>query len=286
MISRALALLAATVGLVAALDTPPLSAQSMRDFSAARQRHGASRLVVRLDFGAGTVDLRPGPADDLYRYDVRYDADRFSPLVDFDASASSVSLGLRNTGGAGLRVSNRHQLQQAASVQLSPDVALALEASLGAVEGDIELGGLGLTDFRLSTGASRTTVSFSRPNRMRCTSALFLARATELSIERLGNSRCGRVVLKASMGAVSLDLSGAWQDGDSLDVTVTVGELTIHVPRTVGLRVRADKFLASMPDEGWTRSGNEILSPGYPAATRKLNLSLDANVGSVRFDWR
>ena len=35
MISRALALLAATVGLVAALDTPPLSAQSMRDFSAA-----------------------------------------------------------------------------------------------------------------------------------------------------------------------------------------------------------------------------------------------------------
>lgn len=286
MSSRALALSAAILGLLAALHASPLSAQSMRDFSAARQRHGATRLILRLDFGAGAVDLRPGRADDLYRYDVRYDSDRFSPLVDFDASASTVSLGLRNIGGAGIRVSNRQQLQQAASVQVSPDVALGLEASLGAVEGDIELGGLRLTDLRLSTGASRTTVSFSRPNRVRCTSALFLARATELSVEKLGNSRCGRVVLKGTMGAVSLDLAGAWQEGDSLEVGLTVGELTLKVPRTVGLRVTADRFLASIPQEGWTRSGNELLSPGYASATRKLNLALDANVGSVRFEWK
>jgi len=286
MTARALALAAAIISSIAVAEAPPLSAQSMRDFSAARQRHGASRLIVRLDFAAGTVDLRPGRGDDLYRYDVRYDADRFSPSVDFDASASSVSLGLRNVGGAGLRVSNRKQLQQAASVQLSPAVALALEASLGAVEGDLELGGLRLTDLRLSTGGSRTTVRFSRPNRVRCTSALFLARATELSVESLGNSRCGRVVLKGAMGAVQLDLSGAWQDGDSLDLALTVGELTLRVPRSVGLRVTADRFLASFPDEGWTRSGDEQLSPGYASATRKLNLALDANVGSVRFDWR
>lgn len=282
---RALALPVAIVVLVAAAHATPLAAQSMRDFSAARQRHGATRLIVRLDFGAGAVNLRPGRADDLYRYDVRYDAERFSPLVEFDASASSVSLGLRNIGGAGLRVSNRQQLQQSASVEISPDVALGLEASLGAVEGDIQLGGLRLTDLRLSTGASRTTVSFSRPNRLRCTSALFLARATELTVERLGNSRCGRVVLKGTMGTVSLDLSGAWQDGDSLDVGLTVGELTLKVPRSLGLRVTADRFLASIPEEGWTRSGNELLSPGYASATRILNVALDANVGSVKFDW-
>jgi hypothetical protein len=286
MTARALALSAAIISVIAVAEASPLSAQAMRDFSAARQRHGATRLIVRLDFAAGAVDLRPGRGDDLYRYDVRYDADRFSPLVDFDASASSVALGLRNIGGAGLRVSNRQQLQQAASVQLSPDVALAVEASLGAVEGDLELGGLRLTDLRLSTGASRTTVRFSRPNRVRCTSALFLARATELSVESLGNSRCGRVVLKGTMGSVLLDLSGGWQNGDSLDLALTVGELTLRVPRSVGLRVTADRFLASFPDEGWTRSGAELLSPGYANASRKLNLMLAANVGSVRFDWR
>ena len=100
MSPRALALSAAIVGLIAALEAAPLAAQSMRDFAAARQRHGATRLVVRLDFGAGSVNLRPGRADDLYRYDVRYDADRFSPLVDFDASASTVSYSTRRRSRA------------------------------------------------------------------------------------------------------------------------------------------------------------------------------------------
>src|SRR5690606_33447839 len=101
MTARAFALMAAIITSITAAEASSLSAQSMRDFSAARQRHGANRLIVRLDFAAGSVDLRPGRGDDLYRYDVRYDADRFSPLVDFDASASSVALGLRNVGGGG-----------------------------------------------------------------------------------------------------------------------------------------------------------------------------------------
>lgn len=263
------------------------AAQAMRDFSATRQRHGDTRLAARLQFNSGSLRLAPGPAGELYRYRLRYDAERYAPRVDYDQQQRSVLLGLENVGGAGLRVSSRRQLEQDAVITLSPETLLSLEARLGAVEGDLELGGLRLADVRVvATGASRTTVRFSRLNPVRCTSASFESRATELTLVALGNARCDSVSLAGQLGTATLDLGGTWTDGAQLDVSFAMGELTLRIPRDLGVRVAMDRFLASFERDGWTARDGGWVSPGYDRAARKVDLHLAATIGAVSVEWR
>ena len=261
------------------------AAQQMREFSSARQRHGEGRLATRLDFGAGSLRLVPGPATRLYGLQLTYDVERFRPISRFDPVAGSVHLGLESTGRSGIRVSSREHLQQTALVQLSPSVALALDVALGAVDADIELGGLRLTSLRIGTGASRSTIRFSTPNLARCTAAVIEAGAAEVALSGLGNSRCDRITFSGGVGTALLDLSGVWTSDATLDVSMTMGELTLRLPRHVGVRVEMAKFLSSFAAAGWTRDGDTYLSPGYAAAERKVDISLSTTIGNVNVEW-
>ena len=214
-----------------------------------------------------------------------YDADRYAPVSRFDAGTGEVRLGLASVGGSGIRVSSAGHLRQAASVALSPAVALSLDLTLGAVEADIELGGLRITDLRLQSGASRAAVAFSRPNGSRCGAAVFEAGAAELSLIGLGNSRCERIVFTGGVGKAVLDLSGAWATDAELRLKMTVGELTLRLPRDVGIRVRMDRFLATFPTEGWTRQGTTYLSAGYARARRHVDIELTTTLGGVSVEW-
>lgn len=261
------------------------AAQQMRDFSSARQRHGEGRLATRLDFAAGTLRLAPGPASRLYELQLSYDVERFRPVSRFDPVAGTVHLGVESTGGSGIRVSSRGQLAQTADVLLSPAVSLALDVTLGAVEANLELGGLRVTSLRVGTGASRSTIRFSTPNLARCTAAVIEAGAAEVAFTGIGNSRCDRITFSGGVGTALLDLSGAWPTDATLDVSMTMGELTLRLPRNLGVRVEMAKFLSSFADAGWTREGKTYLSPGFAAAERKVTISLATTIGNVHVEW-
>lgn len=278
---------AAVLALAAALLLHPAegAAQQMREFTSARQRHGESRLATRLDFGAGSLRLAPGPATHLYSLHLSYDVERFRPISRFDPVDGTVHLGLESTGRSGIRVSSREHLQQAAEVRLSPAVALALDVALGAVDANIELGGLRLTSLRVGTGASRSTIRFSTPNLAPCSAAVIEAGAAEVALIGLGNSRCDRVTFSGGVGTALLDLSGVWSSNADLDVSMTMGELTLRLPRSVGVKVEMAKFLSSFASAGWTREGDTYLSPGYATAERKVNISLSTTIGNVNVEW-
>src|SRR5690606_38768894 len=133
---------------------------------------------------------------------------------------------------------------------------------------------LRLTSLRIGTGASRSTIRFSRPNRGRCSSAAFEAGAAEVTITGLGNSRCGRIGFKGGVGRAVLDLGGAWTTDASFDVAMTMGELTLRLPRTLGVQVTVERFLAGFAGAAWTRDGNTYRSPGYAEAERKVHIAL------------
>lgn len=262
-----------------------LAAQQMRDFTTSRQLHGESRLVTRLEFAAGSLRLLPGPRDNLYRMRLTYDADRFIPLSRFDAAAGAVRLGLENSGRTGLRVSSRGHLDQSATITLSPAVMLGLDLALGAVDADLELGGLRLGELRMKTGASRSVVRFSQPNRARCSSAAFEAGAAEIALLLLGNSRCETISFEGGMGTATIDLSGRWTSNATIRISMTAGGLTLRLPRDLGIRVRMARFLSSFPADEWTRQGDSYLSPGYAETTRRVDIDLSTTLGDVNVEW-
>jgi len=275
--------LAAALALV--LGASGASAQTMRPFSTYRQWHGETSTAARLDFAAGALRLAAGRPNELYRMDVLYDGERYEPVSDFDAAGGNVTLGLRAAGNGGIRVVSKRQLGQTASVTFSPRSDLALAVALGAVDGDLELGGLRLTSLDLEAGASRATVRFSQPNAARCREAVLSSGAAELTVLGLGNSRCDRIEFEGGVGRVTLDFSGAWTSSSHVSVKMALGQVELRLPRQVGVRLTLDKFLATFDAEGFVRRGNAYFSPGYDQAARHLDIDITTAVGGVTLDW-
>jgi Cell wall-active antibiotics response 4TMS YvqF len=275
----ALAVLALVAGATSA------SAQSMRSFSTFRQLHGETRLQVGLDYRAGGLRITPGRASELYRMDASYDEDRYAPTSTYDAARGIVTLGLQPDGAGGLRVVSTRQLRQDATVAFAPSVDLDLALALGAVRADIELGGLNLTALTMEAGASQAVVRFSEPNLSRCRAAEITAGAAELTVLGLGNSRCDRFSLEGGMGKITLDFAGAWTSSTAAEIKMAMGELTLRLPRNVGVRLTLDRFLASFDPAGLVRTGKAFESPGYDRAERTLDIDLTTAVGGVKVEW-
>jgi cell wall-active antibiotic response 4TMS protein YvqF len=273
----------AVLALVAAATSA--SAQSMRSFSTFRQLHGETRLQVGLDYRAGGLRITPGRANELYRMDASYDEDRYSPASTYDVARGVVTLGLQPAGGGGLRVVSTRQLRQDATVAFAPSVDLDLALALGAVQADIELGGLSLGKLTMEAGASQAVVRFSQPNLSRCRAVEITAGAAELTVLGLGNSRCDWFSLESGMGKVTLDFGGAWTSSTAAEVKMAMGELTLRLPRNVGVRLTLDRFLASFDPAGLVRSGHAFESPGYDRSERKLNIDVTTAVGGVKVEW-
>jgi hypothetical protein len=261
-----------------------VDAQTMRPFATFRQMHGETRLAARLEFAAGSLRVAPGRPAELYRMDLSYDPDRYLPLSDFDRNGS-VFLGLRPAGEGGVRIVSRNQLSQVAAIAFSPRVDLALELTLGAAEADVELGGLRISNLQVRTGASRALLRFSQPNAARCERATISAGAAEVSVLGLGNSRCEEIDFQSGIGKVLLDFSGGWSSSARVQVRMAVGELTLRLPRRIGVRITMDKFLSSFEPAGLVRRGDAFESGSYDRKQRHVNIDLTTAVGGVNLEW-
>lgn len=262
-----------------------LPAQTMRPFATYRQAHAETRLDAKLEFAAGSLRVLPGRKTDLYRMTLSYDAERFTPLSRYDPASGKVTLGVESVGGAGLRAVSGEHLKQLAAVELSPAADLALDLTLGASEADIELGGLRVTDLRLQTGASRTTLRFSQPNGVRCRSATVTSAAAEVLITGLGNSRCDRLQLEGGIGRATLDFSGAWKATQRVEARMAIGDLKLRLPKGLPLRIAMDRFLARFDSQGLERRGQEWVTPGFDPAAAHVELVLKAAIGGVTLEW-
>lgn len=255
----------------------------MREMTSARQLAGERQLAVRVQYGAGRLQVQPATGDLLYRMDLRYDEEGFRPVAEYDRGAGRLRLGIegREHGGSGHHDGD----QEHANISLSPTVPTDLSLQFGAGEATVELGGMALRDLSLETGASSTTVSFARPNRVAARQVRVRAGAAELRVTGLGNARAERFEFQGGMGQATLDFGGAWDHSATARVQMGVGSVRLRLPRSLGVRLTRSSFLSSFDPSRMVKRGNAWYSSGYEAAPYKLDLSIDAAVGSVGIDW-
>lgn len=256
----------------------------VRTMTVERRTQGESRLTARLAFSAGSVRVVPAPAGTLYAMALAYDGSRFTPIAAYDAPRAELQLGVRPTGGA-LTVASQADAGQAATIQLSPTVVLSLDGALGAAESDLELGGLTLDRLRLQAGASRSLVRFSRPLRGRCRSAEFEAGAASLTVSRLGNASCAEVTFAGGVGRLVVDLGGAWTADGDVDIRLTLGQVELLVPRSLGVRLETQRFLSGVEASGFTRQGDAFVTEGFERAARKVRVRVASTIGGIVVTW-
>jgi hypothetical protein len=266
--------------------TAPVLAQTLRDYDYARPLRNERQLRAVVEFAAGRLMVRPGPADRLYGMVLKYDAERFQPVGSYNAGTAEVRLGVANHGGGGLRVNRERALPQVAVVEFPGGVDLTLDVTVGAAEGTLELGGLRISDLDLKSGASRTTISFDKPNPGSCRTAQLTSGAGELTISSAGNSGCRSWRFDGGVGAVTVDLDGAWPADSRMVMNLALGGVKLQAPRDLGLRVRVTGFMSGFDAKGFTKDGKTYTSSNYASAKRHIEVEVTSALGGVDVVWK
>lgn len=256
------------------------AAQDWRDVTSFRQRSNETALDVNVSYGAGELFIAPGESGELYRVGIRYDSEVFEPVTKF--SNGRLEVGVEGTGnGVKLRKTKGGDMR----LRLSPEVPLELDLHFGAVEADLELGGLHLARVDIETGASDTHVRFSEPNRMACERLEISMGAAAFEAEGLGNARCASVRVEGGVGDLTLDFSGAWSGDVRADVTIALGSVTLIVPENVGVRVDKDTFLADFSGSRFEKRDGLRYSDNWETAEHRLTIDLEGAFGSFDVRW-
>jgi hypothetical protein len=195
---------------------------------------------------------------------------------------NGTELGIESRG-RGVNVRGRQS--GSLELELARGVPMDLDLEFGAVQAEIDLGGLALTDLSLSTGASESTIDVSEPNTARMRTASFEVGAAEFTARHLGNLNAERIEFDAGVGSISLWLNGRWQRDAQVSIDMGLGSLNLFVPEGLGVRLRKDSFLTALDSEGLIKRGDVYESPDFDDADRKITIDLDAAFGSVSVVW-
>jgi hypothetical protein len=251
-------------------------AQDWRTVTSFRQLADETRLDVSVKYGVGKLLVEPGARGELYRVGIRYDSELFDPLTEYRSGRLTVGV-----EGTGRSIRMRNQEAGELKLALSPDIPLELGLSFGAVEAEMELGGLHLSRIKVETGASDSRVRFSSPNVGDCDRIDLSMGAAAFRAIGLGNANCRVLKAEGGVGDMTLDFSGEWQRDLSADVTMALGSVTLAVPSDVGVVVRRSTFLSGFSASGFTRRGRDHYSDNWDSASRKLTVELQGAFGSV-----
>ena len=265
--------------LAVAVSVLPAAAQDWRTITTLRRFAGEDVLHVNVEYGAGRLVITPGAANSLYRATLRYDANVYRPLNSYDDGELNIGI----TGGKikGSRNMKAGRLDLALGTGVPIDLAL----KFGAVEADLELGGLRLQKATIQTGASDTSIRISRPNPLTCSTARFEVGAAKFAAEGLGNLNCEDLSFSGGVGDVSLDFTGNWRTDGTVDIDMGLGSLTLRLPHGLGVSVHKSSVLASFDSQGLIKRGQVYYSEGFDKADRKLNINIDAALGSIKVLW-
>lgn len=258
----------------------PAGAQQWRTVDVSRQLRDSSPHEVRIRYGAGSLELRPAEDAVLFAMHLRYDEESVAPVHRYDAASRTLTLGLGDGSmrlGRSLGKDSHGKLR----VALTPAAPLSLDLELGAAEARLDLGGLQLQDVKIETGASDSHVSFDRPNPIPMERLAVSAGAANLKLTGVANANARALSIESGVGNVEVSFDGPLVQSIEVDASMTLGRVSLTVPRDAGVRVELSRFLAGFDHFGLEKRGDAWYSPNWDEATHRIDMRVRTVFGSV-----
>jgi len=272
----------AVLAVGACLIAPAARAQGSplwRTVDIARQLHDSLPQRIRVQYGAGRVDVRSAGTAVLYDMHLRYDERRGAPVHRYDASSRSAVLGLESREGA-QRFSDRDDSGEL-RLALPSSVPLDLDLQLGGTESRLDLGGIMIQSLRLECGAADASLTFSQPNRARMSDLTIDVGAADLLAVHLANANADQIRVHGGVGVADLDFSGAWTRDLTVDAKLAVGKLILRVPADVGVRLDVERIIAGFEHDGMVKRDDAWYSTNYDTAPHKLRVHAETFFGQI-----
>jgi hypothetical protein len=169
-------------------------------------------------------------------------------------------------------------------IKLNCNIPIKLDIDVGAGGGNIDISGLIVKEFKLSTGASSTSVVCNEPNPVVMDLFHIEAGIAKFYGGKLGNANFKSLRFEGGVGSYALDFSGMLRKEASVNVDMGFGSINILLPRNIGAQVRYDQgFLSSHTFEDFKEIGDgKYISNNYYDSDGRLTIKIETAVGSVK----
>jgi hypothetical protein len=242
---------------------------------------GIERAQVAVQFGGGTLDVRPAGTA-LLDAEFTFNLDGLEPNADYEVVDGRAKLVLQQD-------LDRVVWQPSAEfrnewrLHFTDQIPLEMDFTVGASQGTIELGGLRLSHLQLDCGAADLKVRFGAPNPESMASMAIRSGAARLELVGLGNAAAQDLVFDGGLGSYTFDFGGQWRRSMTAHIAAGASEVMLRVPRDIGVQV-CPGDLSRGDFGGLHRSGNCYVNEQYPEAEIRLEIEMELGLGDLRID--
>jgi hypothetical protein len=264
-------------------ETPPLPEEEappfsdapglpVPDFPEAPEEPRPGKVLVRLSHGE--FEVHPAPPGEPLRVDAEYDENRYELVTRLEEPPDgpwSYEVRFRESGPTSV-LSFLARLFGARTprvvVLLPRDVPMDLDLGFSQGGGRIDLGGLWLTDAKVTFAQGGGELEFSEPLREPTETLSVDASMGGGSFQWIGNASPRELRVATHMGGGEVDLRGDWKRDCAVSIESSMGGVNVRLPDDVIVR--------GVPGRDATPEGGEA---GRPT----LDLSYSASMGEIEF---
>ena len=230
---------------------------------------GTGPFRFELAMGAGRLNVNPGAGQKLVEGTVVYNVDELKPIV--TVTGDSVRIEQRPEAFRSLHGNVKNDWDLTLG-----DARMAFSLKIGAAKGELDLGGLSLTDLTISQGATDFDLAFKRPNQVEMSELSFQAGAAKSYLSNLANANAESMSFSGGAGDLRLDFSGDLRRNLRVSIKAAAGNVGIDVPRGVAAEANLSSILSNVKTSGgWASSGGRYVLPGNgPTISFDLKLSI------------
>ena len=238
---------------------------------------GIDPANLTIEFGSGELFIRPGAEDGLVEGLAHYNVSQLKPEIRIENN--EVHLGQEVTINPIASWLN-WEVQNEWDLKLN-DEPVALTLSTGGATGNVDLGGLSLTDLNIHQGAAKFNLLFSEPNLVDMKTFKFTGGVASAALEGLANTRAEEIIFEGGLGEFTLDFSGDLQRDLKVDIQGGGATITIIIPDEIAAQVTVveNEGTTVSTSGNWDQVGNEYV---LSAAGPEINIEVNLGAGNLR----
>ena len=262
------------------------------------KRTTEKEIRLKLESSFGTVTCSKGTSDKIMVFDVKMEDGR-KPNVDIDYR-------IKNDVGY-LDITPENEGKHSVSLHLGDDdeedddhgnmengkwylrftdaIPICVDAELGAGRGNFDMTGLDVKEFKMSAGASSTSLLFGEPNKSEIEDFEIKSGVSKFVGEKLCNANFRHMTFEGGVGSYYLNFDGELNHEVDVRIKIGLGAVTIVIPRETGAKVHySDNWFSNFSidrDFDEERKGVYVTS-NYASAEGKMNIYVESGLGSVK----
>lgn len=254
-------------------------------------------LKVDLEAGYGNIYIAKGSNSQLFSLDINADLKNdVSEYFDYSNRDETGYLNINTTEALKEnRDKKKHSLHISGfednswSMKFSDKLPISFDIELGMGKGEINLSGLKVKDLNLSTGASSVSLRFDEPNKSAIENITLETGLSKFKAYGLSNANFENLKFEGGVGSYLLDFEGKLNKEADVDIQIGLGSITIIIPEDIGAKIYYEKsWVASidLPNDFDEKEDNTYFSKNYYKTSGRLNLHIEAGLGSVTIKHR